>query len=214
MLTDVRTVVFELRFLPYLWARPNEKPHRPNDVSIIPYSELGKNLKLIDHWWASGWAAETSERMQAGIEASRYSGGSRRKGTFPGRMMLVCLASRRDDTSSERMEQWIDWRLDRMTRRPDGWQGIWNLLSFLQCRVFWKVESLFTASLNISDFVQKEWGQNTNKLPIWPFWDKNILTSFEINSRYKNKNYSPFVAKGLRVNQSNKKPTVIKNYSP
>jgi hypothetical protein len=50
MLTDIQTVIFQLRFLPYLWARPDRKPHRPYGVSIFPYSELGKNLKLIDHW--------------------------------------------------------------------------------------------------------------------------------------------------------------------
>jgi hypothetical protein len=49
MLTDVRTVIFELRFLPYVCARPDGKPHRPDGLSIFPYSELGKNLKLIDH---------------------------------------------------------------------------------------------------------------------------------------------------------------------
>jgi hypothetical protein len=47
--------------------------------------------------------------MQAGTESSRYSMGS-------GRMMLVCLASGRDDTSSGRMEQWTDGRLDGMAR--------------------------------------------------------------------------------------------------
>jgi hypothetical protein len=34
--------------------------------------------------------------------------------TSSGWMMLVCLASGRDDTSSERMEQWTDGRPDRM----------------------------------------------------------------------------------------------------
>jgi hypothetical protein len=97
MLTDVQTVVFELRFLPYLWARPDGKPRRPDGVSIFPYYELGKNLKLIDHWWASGRDTEMSGRMQAGIEASRYSGGSGQKDTSFGWMMLVCLASGRDE---------------------------------------------------------------------------------------------------------------------
>jgi hypothetical protein len=36
--------------------------------------------------------------------------------TSSGRMMLVCLASGRDDTSSGRMEQWTDGRLDGMAR--------------------------------------------------------------------------------------------------
>jgi hypothetical protein len=124
MLTDFRTVIFELRFLPYLWARPDRKPHCPDDVSIFPCSELGKNLKLIDHWWMFGRAAETSRWMQAGTEASWYSGGSRPKDTSFGWMMLVCLASGRYDTSSGRMEQWTDGCPDRITRRPDGWQGI------------------------------------------------------------------------------------------
>jgi hypothetical protein len=58
--------------------------------------------------------------MQAGTEASRYSGGSGQKDTSSGRMMLVCLASGRYDTSSRRMEQWTDGRPDGITRRPDG----------------------------------------------------------------------------------------------
>jgi len=123
MLTDVRTVVFELWFLPYLWACQDS-------VSIFPYSELGKNLKLIDHWWTSGRAAEMSRRMQAGTEASRYSEGSGRKNKSSGEMMLVCLASGQDRTSSGRIKKWTDWRPDGMIRCPDGWQGIWNLLSF------------------------------------------------------------------------------------
>jgi hypothetical protein len=44
-----------------------------------------------------------SGRMQAGSEASRYSGGSGRKSTSSGRMML-CLSGRPDG----------------MARRPDG----------------------------------------------------------------------------------------------
>jgi hypothetical protein len=32
-----------------------------------------ENMKLIDHWTSSGWAAETSGQMQAGTEVSRYS---------------------------------------------------------------------------------------------------------------------------------------------
>jgi hypothetical protein len=123
MLIDVWMVEFELRFLPYLWARPEGNRHHPDGVSIFPYSELGKNLKLIDHWWVSGRAAETSGQMQAGTKASRYSVGSRRKDMSSRRMMLVCLAS-------GRMEQWTDGRPDGMTRRPDGWQGTWISSNF------------------------------------------------------------------------------------
>jgi len=40
--------------------------------------------------------------------------------TSSGRMMLVCLASGRDGTSSRRMEQWTDGRPDGMAR-SFGW---------------------------------------------------------------------------------------------
>jgi hypothetical protein len=46
--------------------------------------------------------------------------GSDGMNTSSERMMLVCLASGRDGTSSGRMEQWKDGRLDRMVR-SSGW---------------------------------------------------------------------------------------------
>jgi hypothetical protein len=219
-MTDVRTVIFELRFLPYLWARSDGKPHRPDNVSIFPYSELGKNLKLIDHWWTSGRAVEMSGRMQAGTEASRYSGGSRRKDTSSGWMMLVCLAfgrgwhvvwtdgivdrwaSGRDDMSSGR-DDMSSGRDDMSSGRDDMSSG--RLTGNLKSSIFfamqsllkmlWQVESLFTTSLHISYFVQT---QNEAKIltnsPIGKNWDKNHLTGLEIHSRYKNKNYSPFLS--------------------
>jgi len=78
-LTVIRMVIFELRFFPYVRARPDGNPRHPDGWSNLPLNELGKNLKLIDHWEASERAAETSGRMQARTEASRYSGASRRK---------------------------------------------------------------------------------------------------------------------------------------
>jgi hypothetical protein len=160
MLTNVRTVIFELRFLPYVWVRLDGKPHRPDGVSIFLYSELGKNLKLIDHWWTSGRDAEMSGRMQAGTKASRYSGGSGRKDTSSGRMMLVCLASGRDEHVV-----WTEGIVDRWTSgRDDTSSGL--LTGNLKSSIFfavqsllkklWQVESLFTASLHISDFVQTQ----------------------------------------------------------
>jgi hypothetical protein len=41
-------------------------------------------------------------------------------------MMLVCLASRRDDTSSGRMEQWTDGCPDRMARSSGRLTGNLN----------------------------------------------------------------------------------------
>jgi hypothetical protein len=47
--------------------------------------------------------------------------------TSSGRMMLVCLASGWDDTSSERMEQWTDGSPDGMARSSG--RLTWNLNS-------------------------------------------------------------------------------------
>jgi alanine dehydrogenase len=81
-------------------------------ASIFPYLNLERKSKA--YWTSSRRAAETSGRMQAGTEASRYNGGS-------GRMMLGLSgvqkvwhiirtdgtvdrrASGRDDTSSGRL---------------------------------------------------------------------------------------------------------------
>jgi hypothetical protein len=149
-LTDVRTVIFELQFLPYLWARPDGKPHRPDGVLIFPYSELGKNLKLIDHWWTSGRDAERSRWMQAGTEASRYNVGSGRKDTSSGRMMLVCMASGQDE---------------HVVRMADRESEIFYLFRSAESS-----ENALTSGISVySIFTHKwfcpntEWGQNTNK---------------------------------------------------
>jgi hypothetical protein len=65
-LTDIRTRIFELRFLSYGDARPDGIPHCLDGWTIFPLPELGKYLRLVEYREASGHAAETSERMQAG----------------------------------------------------------------------------------------------------------------------------------------------------
>jgi len=69
-------------------VRPDGNPRRPDGCINLPLFELGKNLKLIDHWTSFGRAAESFGRMQAGTEASRYSEGYGWKSTSSGRMML------------------------------------------------------------------------------------------------------------------------------
>jgi hypothetical protein len=44
MATGIQTVEFELRFLPYVWARPDGNPHRPDGCSNLPLFELGKKI--------------------------------------------------------------------------------------------------------------------------------------------------------------------------
>jgi hypothetical protein len=52
-LTDVRTVIFELRFLPYGDGRPDGIPHRPDGCIDLPLfwtwkeSEAGRSLMGI-----------------------------------------------------------------------------------------------------------------------------------------------------------------------
>jgi hypothetical protein len=104
--------------------------------SIFPYIELGKNLKLIDHKWMFGRAAKRSGRMQAGIEASRHSVGPDGKDTSSGRMMLVCLASGRDEhviRTDGTVDRWASGRDDTSSERLTG-----NLKS----SIFFTVQSL------------------------------------------------------------------------
>jgi hypothetical protein len=57
------------------------------------------------------------------------------------------------------------------------------------------VESLIKHHLYTQVILSKHnEANNTNKLPLWPFWDKNHLTGLEIHSWSKYKNYSPFLS--------------------
>jgi hypothetical protein len=139
MLTDVRTGEFELRFLPYKWARPEGNPRRPDSCNNLPIFELGKNLKLdrilrgvrtgcwdvrTDASWNRSFSIQRSVRTEIHVVRTDDA--------------LVCRGSGRYDTSSERLEVWTDGRPDGMTRHSDDWQGTENLLTCKQCRVFWK----------------------------------------------------------------------------
>jgi hypothetical protein len=74
--------------------------------------------------------------MQAGTEASRHSVGSGRKDTSSGRMMLVCLASGRDEHVVR-----TDGTVDRWTsRRDDTSSG--RLTGNLKSSIFFAVQSL------------------------------------------------------------------------
>jgi hypothetical protein len=135
-LTVVLTNVFELRFLPYVWARPDGNPRRPDGCINLTLFELGKNLKLIDHWTSSGRAAESSGRMQAGTKAFRYSGESGRKYTSSGRMMLYLYSVRtvwhvvRTDGTVDR---WASRRDGTVVRTADREPKIFWLAS----KIFW-----------------------------------------------------------------------------
>jgi hypothetical protein len=187
--TDVRTVEFELRTcLMETRVRTGNQFVRTVEA-IFPYLHLERIGSLISYWKASGRAAETSGWLQAGTEASRYSEGFGWKSMSSERRMLGLLASERYGTSSGQMEQWTDERPDGMTRCPDGWQ---------RTKFFWLVSSAKSFDIILNSgipvkniftykwFCQPECSQSKpNKLPLWPFWDKNHLTGLEIHSRSK-----------------------------
>jgi hypothetical protein len=112
--------------------------------AIFLYSELGKNLKLIDHWEASG-------RIQAGAVASRFSRGPDGKWTSSGRMMLGLTGVRtvwyvvRTDGTVVRWASRRDGTIVRMAGRElktSVLKAVQNLLTSL-----WIVESLIKQHL-------------------------------------------------------------------
>jgi len=64
--------------------------------------------------------------------------------TSSGRMMLVYLASRRDDTSSGRMEEWTDGRPDGMARSSGRLTGNLNSSGLQTLNSGIPVYSIFT----------------------------------------------------------------------
>jgi hypothetical protein len=111
-------------------------------------------------------------RMLASTEASRYSIGSGRYGTSFGRL-----------------ERLTDRRLDGMARSSGRLTGNLNS-SDLQAEssdITLNSEILVYCIFYILVFfvhTQNE-ANKTNKLPLWPFWDKKHLTGLEIHSRSK-----------------------------
>jgi hypothetical protein len=56
------------------------------------------------------------------------------------------------------------------------------------------------ATLHKIDFVQQNAANTkTNKLPLWPFWDKNHMTGYKYNPGPNKKLLPLFVIKGQRV---------------
>jgi len=70
--------------------------------------------------------------------------GSDRMNTSSRQMMMVCLASGRDDTSSRRMEQWTDGRPDGMARSSGQLTGNLNSSDLQTLNSGIHVYSIFT----------------------------------------------------------------------
>jgi len=105
-LLDVRTVNFELRFLPYGDTHLDRIPHRPDGWLIFPFLELGKNQWTVQELIGVRTCCWNIRTEQAGIETSRYSVGVWTEG-------------------ARRPDGWClsNWCPDGMTRRPDGWNS-------------------------------------------------------------------------------------------
>jgi hypothetical protein len=136
-LTDVRTVIFELRFLPYVWARPDRNPHRPDGWSNLPLNwtwkecEAGRSLRGVrTGCWNvrmdASWNSSFSKQWRS--ERERTSSGQMMVGLSGVWMVWPFVrtdgivdrwASRRDDMSS-----------GQLTNNR-------NLLTCKQCRIFW-----------------------------------------------------------------------------
>jgi hypothetical protein len=78
-----------------------------------------------------------------------------------GRMMLVCLASERDDTSSGRMEQWTDGHPDGMAQSSGRLTGNLNSSDLQTLNSGIPVYSIFTRMWFCPN---TEWGQITNTI--------------------------------------------------
>jgi hypothetical protein len=81
--------------------------------------------------------------------------------TSSGRMILVCLASGRGDTSSKRMEQWTDGRPNGMARSSGRLTGNLNSSDLQTLNSGIPVYSIFTLKWFCPN---TEWGQNTNNM--------------------------------------------------
>jgi hypothetical protein len=166
MMTGVRTSRFQLRYLPYRWAHPDRNPRCPDGCSNLPISVFWKEILMLDR---------TLRVVRTGC-------------------WIVWMDA--SWSSSKLLD--IEEGPDGNPRRPDRWcfslmciRKVWHVVqtvgrepNFLTCklyRIFWKnfwiTESLLKSIFTKEWFCPTDSGQlQINKLPLWPFWDKNHLT--------------------------------------
>jgi hypothetical protein len=105
-LSDVRTVHFELRFLPYGDTRLDGIPHRPDGWLIFPFLNLERISEPFRGLIGVRTCCWNVWMEKAGTEASRYDVGVQTE-------------------EARRPDRWClsVWSSDGMTRRPDGWNS-------------------------------------------------------------------------------------------
>jgi hypothetical protein len=121
-IVSVRTVIFELRFLPYGDARSDGIPHCPNGWLIFPFLELGKKSetdRVLGGIRTCCWNVRTDA---AGTETSRYSIGSGMNEHFI-RMNDTGLSSVRTGwhvvQTDGTVDRWASGRDGSIVRRAD-----------------------------------------------------------------------------------------------
>jgi len=136
-LTVVRTMIFELRFLPYVWVRPDGNPRRPDGWSNLPLnwtwkeSEADRSLRGVQ---TGCWNVRTDASWNSSFSKQWRSG---RKCMSSGQMMLG-LSSVRTVWHFVRTEGIVDrWASGRDTTSSGRLTGSRNLLTCKQCRIFW-----------------------------------------------------------------------------
>jgi len=119
--------------------------------------------KEIRNWLSTGTCPDMLLKRLDGCKLAQKLldtvWGLDRMNTSSGRMMLVCLASGRDDTSSGRMEQWTDGRPDGMARSSGRLTGNLNSSDLQTLNSGIPIYSIFTLKWFCPN---TEWGQNTN----------------------------------------------------
>jgi hypothetical protein len=138
--------------------------------------KLDRSLRVV---WTGCWNVQTDASWNRSFSIQRSV--RTEKPHRPDRDALVWRSFRRYDTSSGRlgtMNRRASGRDDTSSERLAGNRNLWLANSaesseaLLNSRIPVK-----SATLHRSDFVQQNaTNTKTNKLPIWPLWDKNHLT--------------------------------------
>jgi hypothetical protein len=162
-LTDVRTVIFELQFLPYIRARPDGNPRHPDGWSNLPLnwtwkeSEADRSLRGVR---TGCWNVRTDLSWNSSFSKQWRSG---RESTSSGQMMLGLSGVRtvwHVIWTDGIVDRWASGRDDTSSGRLTGTLKS-SVLKAVQKHLkhFWIVESLLKSIFTNKWFCSNtEWG--------------------------------------------------------
>jgi hypothetical protein len=131
MLTNVRTSGFELRYLPYGWAGPDESPRRPDGCSNLPISVFWKEILKLDRtlrvvrmccwnvWTDASWSSSKLLDTEKGLDRN-----PRRSGGWCFSLMCVRMVWHVIRTASA-LDSWASGRYDTSFERLAGNRIFW-----------------------------------------------------------------------------------------